>query len=100
MGMGLELYNASPAARKLLDEANEILEMSVTDLIFQGPAKELERTEFSQPAILAVSLACLEAWQGKGSGATPKLPAALAGHSLGESTRPWPFPVPWTGATP
>ena len=85
MGMGLELYNASPAARKLLNEANDILGMSLTELIFQGPAKELERTEYSQPAILAVSLACLEAWREKATTPPPQ-PAALAGHSLGEYT--------------
>ena len=68
-----------------MDEANDILEMSLTDLIFEGPAKELERTEYSQPAILAVSLACLEAWRERAT-APPPEPAALAGHSLGEYT--------------
>ena len=85
MGMGLELYRSSDAARKVLDEANDILAMPLTEMIFQGPAQQLERTENSQPAIMAVSLACLKAWEGMTS-TPPPSPVALAGHSLGEYT--------------
>ena len=83
--MGRELYQSSPAARKLLDEANQILEMPLTDMMFNGPSQELERTENSQPAIMAMSLACLEAWREMTDTPLPR-PAALAGHSLGEYT--------------
>ena len=85
VGMGLELYQSSAAARKVLDEANEILGMPLTRLIFEGPTRELERTEYSQPAIMAISFACLKAWEEMSSSPLPK-PVALAGHSLGEYT--------------
>ncbi|MBN1586415.1 MAG: ACP S-malonyltransferase [Candidatus Omnitrophica bacterium] len=63
VGMGQTLYLSSLAARRTLDEANKILGYSLTDLCFNGPAGELERTEKSQPAIYAVSMAALAAVQ-------------------------------------
>ena len=85
VGMGLELYKSSNAARRVLDEADQILDMPLTRLIFSGPAKKLEETVNSQPAIMAVSLACLKAFE-ETAPSPPPTPTALAGHSLGEYT--------------
>jgi|FaiFalDrversion2_1042247.scaffolds.fasta_scaffold00184_8 [acyl-carrier-protein] S-malonyltransferase len=84
VGMGQELYRASPAARRLLEAAQEALGFPLLSLLFQGPAEELTETANAQPAIFVVSLACLAA--ALEAGALPRRPAFLAGHSLGEYT--------------
>ena len=83
--MGLELYHRSESARRLFQDVDDVLGIPLSKLVFRGPAKELERTENSQPAIMAVSLACLKAWQEIDPSSLPA-PSALAGHSLGEYT--------------
>ena len=85
MGMGREIYESSPQARALLDQSDDILSMPLTKLMFEGPDQELQRTENSQPAILAMSLACLTAWEEMAS-SDHSAPIATAGHSLGEYT--------------
>ena len=85
VGMGLELYKASSAARAVFEEADDSLNFSLSGLIFQGPDSELQDTVNSQPAIMVVSIACWMAWQEfVGSSASP--PSSVAGHSLGEYT--------------
>lgn len=85
VGMGLELYNASTAARDVFEEADESLGFSISELIFNGPSDALQDTANSQPAIMLVSIACWKAWQ-EYLGADAKLPSSVAGHSLGEYT--------------
>ena len=86
VGMGQDLCEKSPAARRIFDEADQALGISLTQLMFQGPAKELERTVNSQPAILTASLAALAtANEQMGSAVTSKV-SFMAGHSLGEYT--------------
>ena len=85
VGMGLELYRSSKAAQELYNEIDDILSFPLTKLIFEGPEEELEQTVNSQPAIMATSLACLEALKELHEVDTFQ-PAALAGHSLGEYT--------------
>lgn len=80
VGMGRALAEADAAARQTLAEADEALGRPLTRLLFEGPEDELRITWNTQPAILAVSVACLRALAGRGVGA----PAAAAGHSLGE----------------
>ena len=78
-GMGRALFDADPVARAAFAEMDAALDMSVSRLCFEGSADELARTENTQPAILACSIAawrCLDA-----RGVTP---AYVAGHSLGE----------------
>ena len=57
----------------------------MSDLIFHGPARELQNTVNSQPAIMTMSIACLKAWEEEG-GPTYGEPSVIAGHSLGEYT--------------
>lgn len=61
-------------------EASEVLGWDMLRLVRQGPAEELNRTERTQPALLAASIAL---WRLLCAGQTA-LPAAMAGHSLGE----------------
>lgn len=86
VGMGLDLYEKSPAARRLFQEADQATGISLTKIVFEGPADELQRTINSQPAILSVSLACLAAVQEQIDGPVSSHVAFVAGHSLGEYT--------------
>ena len=79
VGMGLSLYEKSPAARDLFHRADQALGTSLSKLCFEGPEAELTLTRNTQPAIFVVSLA---AWQLLRDGGFTL--NAAAGHSLGE----------------
>lgn len=81
--MGRDVYDAYPGARAVFEQADSVLNMPLTRLCFEGPENELRQTVNQQPAIVAVSLAYLAAAQGKHAG-VERLPALVAGHSLGE----------------
>jgi [acyl-carrier-protein] S-malonyltransferase len=87
VGMGRDLYDRSPAARRVLDLAEATLGFPLTRLLFEGPEAELQATVNAQPAIVAVSLAALaalrEAWEAVQAEPLPQ-PAYVAGHSVGE----------------
>jgi [acyl-carrier-protein] S-malonyltransferase len=80
--MGKALYEASPAARSVFEQADRALGFSVTELCFEGPAERLTLTENAQPAIVTASIAAHAALRE----ARPELPppSYAAGHSLGE----------------
>jgi [acyl-carrier-protein] S-malonyltransferase len=80
VGMGKDLYDRSPAARKVFAEANEILGYDLAALCFQGPEEDLKLTANTQPAILTVAVAALRMIEEEREIA----PLAAAGHSLGE----------------
>jgi [acyl-carrier-protein] S-malonyltransferase len=88
VGMGKALYEASSAARRVFQQADEVLGFKLSKLCFEGPAEELEDTINAQPAIMTVSLACLEAMREKldAVGQHWQTPLFVAGHSLGEYT--------------
>ncbi len=78
VGMGQAWREAYPQLMALFEEASSILGYDLQTLCFDGPAEQLNRTEYTQPALLVTSLiawraldACLQ-------------PSAVAGHSLGE----------------
>jgi [acyl-carrier-protein] S-malonyltransferase len=85
VGMGLELYNTLPAAKKLFDDAYDILGYSLIDVCGRGPVEKLNSTAVSQPAIYVASLASLESLRAKEPGACAEC-VATAGLSLGEYT--------------
>ena len=85
VGMGLELYESSPAAREIFEEADDSLGFSLSRLIFEGPTRDLQDTMNSQPAIMVVSIACWKAWEEFLGSQSPR-PVSVAGHSLGEYT--------------
>ena len=85
VGMGRALHDASAAARRVFEQADAVLGIPLTQLCFHGPAEELDDTHNTQPAILTMSIAALEAIREKvhlGGGEVQ--PVAVAGHSLGE----------------
>src|SRR5215213_4624356 len=79
-GMGKELAENFPVARRVFEEADDALVFSISRLCFEGPAEVLQLTEHTQPAILTVSVAAFRAMMEAGVSA----PAFVAGHSLGE----------------
>ena len=86
VGMGLDLYQSSPAAKAVFDEVDEALGEPFSRIIFEGPEDELRKTVNTQPGILTVSIACLKAAEeALGSDRMP-VAAMAAGHSLGEYT--------------
>ncbi|MGI9149551.1 MAG: ACP S-malonyltransferase [Chloroflexota bacterium] len=88
VGMGKALYEASGAARRVFQQADEVLGFKLSQLCFEGPAEELEDTINAQPAIMTVSLACLAAMREKldALGQSWQPPRFVAGHSTGEYT--------------
>lgn len=87
VGMGKQLYDTSPAARRVFERADEVLGFSLSTLCFEGPQEELDDTMNAQPAILTVSIACLEALNDRFNVLGRVIaPALVAGHSLGEFT--------------
>lgn len=76
-GMGKGLYEESPLAKDLFEQANEILGFRITDVMFNGTDTELKQTNVTQPAIFLHSVILYLT--------TPDLlPNMVAGHSLGE----------------
>jgi [acyl-carrier-protein] S-malonyltransferase len=79
VGMGKELAEKYPIARRTFEEADEALGYELSEICFFGPEEKLRLTEITQPAILTVSIAALRVLEGR----VPK-PSFVAGHSLGE----------------
>lgn len=79
VGMGKDLFERFPIARRTFDEADEALGKKLSQLCFEGPEDQLRLTENTQPAILTVSVAAWRVLEEKGIG-----PGFVAGHSLGE----------------
>lgn len=96
VGMGADVFEASPAARRVFHEADEALGFSLSQLCFVGPDERLRETINAQPALVTVSLALLAALQEALTGHTasappsswtaPLAPSFTAGHSVGEYT--------------
>ena len=82
VGMLAELGAAESAVRDTFTEASDALGVDLWALTQDGPEEELNRTDRTQPAMLAAGVAIWRVWQSRGGDA----PVALAGHSLGEYT--------------
>jgi [acyl-carrier-protein] S-malonyltransferase len=78
-GMGAEVAAAYPEARRVFEQADDVLGFSLSRLCFEGPEEELRRTAITQPAILTTSTALWSVLRGRGV-----RPDHVAGHSLGE----------------
>jgi [acyl-carrier-protein] S-malonyltransferase len=81
VGMGRELAEASPAARQVFEQADEILGIPLRRIAWEGPESELNDTLNTQPALLAHSVASLLAFRERFPAFQP---AFAAGHSMGE----------------
>jgi [acyl-carrier-protein] S-malonyltransferase len=79
VGMGKELSEKYPEARRTFEEADDALGYKLSQLCFEGPEDQLRLTENTQPAILTTSIAALRVLETR----MPK-PCYVAGHSLGE----------------
>jgi len=89
VGMGADIFEASPAARRIFESADEALGISLSAICFQGPDDVLRETINTQPAIVTVSLALLVTLQEtlnehSSSWSSPLIPSYTAGHSVGE----------------
>lgn len=80
VGMLAELAAEFPEVRAAFDEGSEGAGFNLWDLAQHGPEDELGKTERTQPALLAASVAVWRVWQAQNG----LMPALLAGHSLGE----------------
>lgn len=78
VGMGLDLYEKSPIAQELFEQANDILGFSITDIMFEGAVEDLKQTKVTQPAIFLHSVILSKVL---GDDFQPDM---VAGHSLGE----------------
>jgi len=79
VGMGKDAYDSNASSRDVFDRADSALGFSISKLSFEGPEEELRQTANTQPALLATSIALLEAYKSQGI-----RPDYVAGHSLGE----------------
>lgn len=77
VGMGKDLYDQFPEAKKYFEEADAILGFSLSTICFNGPEEELKQTKNTQPAIFLHSMALWNVLK-------PTDAAMVAGHSLGE----------------
>ncbi|OOG21211.1 [acyl-carrier-protein] S-malonyltransferase [Thioalkalivibrio denitrificans] len=82
IGMLRALGDAYPEVRETFEEASDALGFDLWALAQDGPEEDLNRTENTQPAMLAAGVAVWRVWQGAGG----TQPAVMAGHSLGEYT--------------
>lgn len=89
-GMAKDLYESSPLAKKMLEDANDILGFRITDIMFEGSAEDLKATKVTQPAVFLHSVVMAECLRDGyvPDGVSPELsgvaPDMVAGHSLGE----------------
>jgi [acyl-carrier-protein] S-malonyltransferase len=79
--MGKNLYDRYPAARRVFERAEAVLEMPVRKLCFEGPVEELNRTDVIQPCVMTVCWAAYEVWR---ESYGLENVTVTAGHSLGE----------------
>ncbi len=82
VGMGKSFYDSNAYAKVTIDEASKALGYDLPAVLFEGPAEDLNRTDITQPALLAVSIAALRVLRQY----VDVEPAFFAGHSLGEYT--------------
>ncbi len=78
VGMGFELYKNNALAKKMFEQANEILGFEITETMFAGTPEDLKQTKVTQPAIFLHSVILAKTL---GSSFAPNM---VAGHSLGE----------------
>lgn len=82
VGMGKPFFDQFTYVRDIYEETGEMLGIDFPALCFEGPAKELNRTVYAQPAIFAASLAAFRVFVRE----TGTEPAVCCGHSMGEIT--------------
>lgn len=79
VGMGNELYESNELVRHTYDEATELVNIPLKEIMFSGPEEELKFTSNAQPALLLASIAITNLLKNEGIH-----PSVTIGHSLGE----------------
>lgn len=80
VGMGKDLYENFDSAKDVFDTADKVLGKSITTMCFEGPEDALKQTVNTQPSIVTMSIAAMEAFRSEMN----VVPDYVAGHSLGE----------------
>lgn len=80
VGMGKDLYESFEIAKNVFDTADRVLNKTITTLCFEGPEDALKQTVNTQPCIVTMSIAAMEALKSE----FDISPDYVAGHSLGE----------------
>ena len=86
IGMGVELADASAAARAVFQEVDDALGQNLFRIMAEGPEDALTLTENAQPAIMANAIATLRVLEAEGGWKLAEKADYVAGHSLGEYT--------------
>ncbi len=76
-GMGKNLYDSSPIAKQLFEQANDILGFRISDIMFAGTDEQLKQTNVTQPAVFLHAVIAFKT-------SNTMVPDMVAGHSLGE----------------
>ncbi|MBC8346626.1 MAG: ACP S-malonyltransferase [Candidatus Marinimicrobia bacterium] len=79
VGMGFDLYKNTTLGKQYFDRANDIMDVDIQEIVFNGPENILKQTQYTQPAIYIVSVIIGLLMMEKGI-----QPSCAAGHSLGE----------------
>ena len=85
VGMAKDLYSKFNIVKELFEQADEILKISISKLILDGPKEQLDQTENTQPAIFLVGFSIFQLVK-KEFGINLNKASYFAGHSLGEYT--------------
>ena len=80
LGMMNDLASHFPIVKETFDQASEVLEKNLWEIVTQGPEELLSQTEITQPLMLAAGVATWRVWLSQEG----PMPATVAGHSLGE----------------
>lgn len=80
VGMGKDLYDNFESAKNIFDTADRVLSKSISTMCFEGPEDSLKQTINTQPSIVTMSIAAMEALKSE----IDITPSYTAGHSLGE----------------
>lgn len=84
IGMGKDLYESFTEAREVFEEVDESIGQKLSALMFDGEADDLNLTENTQPALMAVSIATMRVLEKQGGISIADKASFVAGHSLGE----------------
>ncbi len=84
IGMGKDLAENFAEAREVFEQVNDALKQDLTRIMFEGPEADINLTENTQPALMAVSLAVMRVLEKQGGIRLATKAAFVAGHSLGE----------------
>ncbi|MBI1300914.1 MAG: ACP S-malonyltransferase [Alphaproteobacteria bacterium] len=84
IGMGKDLAETYAEAREVFEEVNDALSQNLSGMMFDGDEADLNLTENTQPALMAVSIAVMRILEKQGKITVADKSNFVAGHSLGE----------------